>query len=200
MAPKLHTSQIFKGRAYEPKYRAYGFCLNKKRSKFNLAFRSNFFKTWKKILHTWNLQEFKDHSTQNASKTVNSLSANLSLRYRNARHHSLVSHVPLMFLYKQRVISWNKWKRRLNDSDAKRCEYWFFFEGPKCNCLSAGCILVLNSACYDIYDVFGLSPHRGRKYHATCIFHPVHVSNKKWPDRGTGRQMPRMRALIGQWF
>ena len=48
MAPKLHTSQIFKGRAYEPKYRAYGFCLNKKRSKFNLAFRSNFFKTWKK--------------------------------------------------------------------------------------------------------------------------------------------------------
>ena len=48
MAPKLHTSQIFKGRAYEPKYRAYGFCLNKKRSKFNLAFRSNFFKNWKK--------------------------------------------------------------------------------------------------------------------------------------------------------
>ena len=184
MAPKLHTSQIFKGRAYEPKYRAYGFCLNKKRSKFNLAFRSNFFKNWQKILHTWNLQEFKGHSTQNASKTVNSLSANLSLRYRNARHNSLVSHVPLMFLYKQRVISWDKWKKQLNDSDAKRCEYWFFFEGPKCDCLYFS----------------GLSPLRGRKYHATCIFHLVHVSNKKWPDRGKGRQMPRMRALIGQWF
>ena len=29
MASKLHTSQIFKGRGYELKYRAYGFCLNK---------------------------------------------------------------------------------------------------------------------------------------------------------------------------
>jgi len=37
----------------------------------------------------------------------------------------------------------------------------------------------------DIYDVFGLSPHRGRKYHATCIFHLVHMSNKKCPDGQT---------------
>ena len=29
MAPRLHTSQIFKGRAYELNYRAYGFYLNK---------------------------------------------------------------------------------------------------------------------------------------------------------------------------
>ena len=29
MTLKLHTSQIFNGRAYELKYRAYGFCLNK---------------------------------------------------------------------------------------------------------------------------------------------------------------------------
>ena len=32
MAPKLHTSQIFKGRAYELNYRAYGFCLNKQQA------------------------------------------------------------------------------------------------------------------------------------------------------------------------
>ena len=31
MAPKLHISQIFKGRAYELKYRVYGFCLNKQK-------------------------------------------------------------------------------------------------------------------------------------------------------------------------
>ena len=32
MAPKLHTSQIFNGQAYELKYRAYGFCLNKQQA------------------------------------------------------------------------------------------------------------------------------------------------------------------------
>ena len=32
MAPKLHTSQIFKGRAYELNYRAYGFSLNKQQA------------------------------------------------------------------------------------------------------------------------------------------------------------------------
>ena len=42
------------------------------------------------------------------TQPLNSLSADLSLRYRNARHLSLVTHVPLMFLYKQRVVSWDK--------------------------------------------------------------------------------------------
>ena len=32
MAPKLYTSQILKGRAYELKYLAYGFCLNKQQA------------------------------------------------------------------------------------------------------------------------------------------------------------------------
>ena len=32
MVPKLHTSQIFKGRAYELKCRAYRFCLNKQQA------------------------------------------------------------------------------------------------------------------------------------------------------------------------
>ena len=32
MATKLPISQIFKGRAYELKYRAYRFCLNKKQA------------------------------------------------------------------------------------------------------------------------------------------------------------------------
>ena len=32
IAPKLHTSQIFKDRAYELNYRAYGFCLNKQQA------------------------------------------------------------------------------------------------------------------------------------------------------------------------
>ena len=47
-----------------------------------------------------NLQEFKDHSTQNALKTLplNSLSEDLFLRCRDARHFSFASHVPLMFL------------------------------------------------------------------------------------------------------
>ena len=70
MAPKLHTSQIFKGRAYQLKFRVYGFCLNKQHAcKFTLVSRSDFFETRKKLLHSWNLQEFKDHSTQTASKT-----------------------------------------------------------------------------------------------------------------------------------
>ena len=78
MAPKLHTSQIFKGRAYQLKFRVYGFCLNKQHAcKFTLVSRSNFFKPRKKLLHSWNLQEFKDHSTQTTSKTqpLNSASA-----------------------------------------------------------------------------------------------------------------------------
>ena len=78
MAPKLHTSQIFKGRAYQLKFRVYWFCLNKQHAcKFTLVSRSDFFETRKKLLHSWNLQEFKDHSTQTASKTqpLNSASA-----------------------------------------------------------------------------------------------------------------------------
>ena len=78
MGPKLHTSQIFKGRAYQLKYRVYGFSLNKQHAcKFTLVSRSNFFKPRKKLLHSWNLQEFKDHSTQTTSKTqpLNSASA-----------------------------------------------------------------------------------------------------------------------------
>ena len=114
MAPKLHTSQIFKGRAYQLKFRVYGFCLNKQHAcKFTLVSRSDFFETRKKLLHSWNLQEFKDHSTQTASKTqpLNSASAALSLRCREARHLSFVSHVPLMF----HAIN----KRNQNKSGAK---------------------------------------------------------------------------------
>ena len=149
MAPKLHTSQIFKGRAYEPKYRAYGFCLNKKRSKFNLAFRSNFFKTWKKILHTWNLQEFKDHSTQNASKTVNSLSP-IFLCVTETHAIILLFH---MFLWCSFTNS--AWSHGINERDG-----WMIVTPSVANtdfslkvqnviiCISAGCILVYNSACY----------------------------------------------------
>ena len=114
MAPKLHTSQIFKGRAYQLKFRVYWFCLNKQHAcKFTLVSRSDFFETRKKLLHSWNLQEFKDHSTQTASKTqpLNSASAALSLRCREARHLSFVSHVPLMF----HAIN----KRNQNKSGAK---------------------------------------------------------------------------------
>ena len=53
MAPKLHTSQIFKGRAYQLKFRVYGFCLNKQHAcKFTLVSRSDFFETRKKLLHS----------------------------------------------------------------------------------------------------------------------------------------------------
>ena len=38
------------------------------------------------------------------------LSATLSLRCRDTRHLSFVSHVPLMFLYKQRLVLWHKRK------------------------------------------------------------------------------------------
>ena len=38
MAPKLPASQIFKGHAYELKYRAYRFCLNKKQANLLLYF------------------------------------------------------------------------------------------------------------------------------------------------------------------
>ena len=44
MAPKLPTLQIFKGRAYELKYHAYQFCLNKKQANLLLYLRVIFSK------------------------------------------------------------------------------------------------------------------------------------------------------------
>ena len=89
MAPKLPTLQIFKGRAYELKYRAYRFCLNKKTSKFTLVSWSNFFKT-RKNYYIPEICKNLNITTQNASKTqpLNSLYVDLSLRCRDARHIS----------------------------------------------------------------------------------------------------------------
>ena len=49
MAPKLPNSQIFKGRAYELKYLAYRFCLNKKQANLLLYLGVIFSKPEKNI-------------------------------------------------------------------------------------------------------------------------------------------------------
>ena len=54
MMPKLHTSQIFKGRAYELKYRAYGFSLNKQQENLLQYLRVMFSKPEKIITYTQN--------------------------------------------------------------------------------------------------------------------------------------------------
>ena len=54
MMPKLHTSQILKGRAYELKYRAYGFSLNKQQENLLQYLRVMFSKPEKIITYTQN--------------------------------------------------------------------------------------------------------------------------------------------------
>ena len=93
-----------------------------------------FFPHKKKILHTWNLQKFKDYSTQNASKTqsLNSLSADLSLRCRDAGHLSF-GHMFLWCSFTSNVWSHGINERNQNNSGAKALRILILFEGPRCN-------------------------------------------------------------------
>ena len=88
MAPKLPTSQIFKGRACELKYRAYRFCLNKKQANLLLYLGVIFLKqekitTYLKFARIQTLP-LRTHQKQ----PLNSRYVDLSLRCRDARHLS----------------------------------------------------------------------------------------------------------------
>ena len=102
MMPKLHASHIFKGHAYELKYRAYGFSLNKQQlENFTLISQSNFFKTRKNYyIHSECIKK---------TQPVNSLSADLSLHCRDARHLSLFQ----IFLWCS--LTNNAWSHYINE-------------------------------------------------------------------------------------
>ena len=81
-----------------------------------------FFQKQRKLLHTWKLQEFKDHSTQNASKTqpLNSPLADLSLRYWDeCARHLLLFHMLLWRSCTNNAWSYGINIREQNNSGAK---------------------------------------------------------------------------------
>ena len=104
------ASQIFKGRAYELKDRAYAFCLNKQQAHL-LLYLGVIFSKQEKIVTYPKFAKIQRplHSECIKNTTVEfPFSSNLSLRCRDARHLSFDSHFPLMFFYKQRVVSFYK--------------------------------------------------------------------------------------------
>ena len=100
MAPKLPTSQLFKGRAYELKYRAYRFCLNKKQANLLLYLGAIFSKLEKIITYL----KFARIQTLLHSECIKNTTVEFTLRrsfsalQRRTPSFLIASHVPLMFL------------------------------------------------------------------------------------------------------
>ena len=114
-APKLHTDRFLTA-VHMNKSIVHMTFFWQQISKFTLVCDKKFFRRAKKLLQTWNFQQFKGISTRGVSEKqpLTLLSARVSLRHNERIHRWFAERVPLKFL------SNHTWSHGMAKRDPKR--------------------------------------------------------------------------------